>query len=50
MKNDKLKNTSSANTMRTFPRIEIAKLKLEMSKMVGQKEIELNLTAMGNQL
>lgn len=42
--------SSLANTMRTFPRIEIAKLKLEMSKMVGQKEIELNSTAMGNQL
>lgn len=34
--------SSLANTMRTFPKIEIAKLKLEMSKMVGQKEIELN--------
>lgn len=36
---------SLANTMRTFPKIEIAKLKLEMSKMVGQKEIELNSPA-----
>lgn len=33
---------SLANTMKTFPKIEIAKLKLEMCKMVGQKEIELN--------
>lgn len=36
--------SSLANTMRTFPRVEIAKLKLEMSQMVGRKEIELNST------
>lgn len=34
--------SSLATTMRTFPKFEIAKLKLEMSKMVGEKEIELN--------